>query len=482
MSHLTPDVIDGAEALPASSSDMALLLADLKVHRPTYRTYRDYYDGKQPIEFAGEKLQGAFGDHLAELTCNRVAPAIDAVADRLYIQGFTSASGAKNTKAEEIWQRNDMDRGHGELHIEALSAGDGYLLVWPDADGQAKMYVQRAEWIAVDFDLEQPGELRVAGKAWRQADKRWRLNLYYRYRLEKYLTRDATEGADVPTDTELFDRFAEPGDVVWPIPYDAAWAGTVPVFHFATNGRTGEYGKSEVAALISLQDRLNMTLANLAVAEEFQSYRQRWATGVQLTLNPKTGEPISPFTAGAGQLWAVHDANVKFGDFEASDLEMFGKAAEGHEIRIARTARIPLYHLLQTGAPESGEGLKTAEEPFVKKVIDRMRAFGPVWEAAMGHALKIEGANADVRVNWARAETRNEREFWELAAVKREMGVSPQQILREYGYTDREIQAFRDELAEHTETMAGLAAKAFNQGAAINENPADQNEPEPQDG
>jgi hypothetical protein len=148
---------------------------------------------------------------------------------------------------------------------------------------------------------------------------------------------------------------------------------------------------------------------------------------------------------------------------------------------MARTARIPLYHLLQTGAPESGEGLKTAEEPFVKKVLDRMRAFGPVWEAAMGHALKIEGANADVRVNWAKAETRNEREFWELAAIKREMGVSPQQILREYGYSDKEIEGFRDELAEHTETMAGLAAQAFNQGAAINENPADQNDPDPQD-
>ena len=471
MSHLTPE-LDGAEALPPGASDIAILTADLKAHRPTYTKYRDYYDGEQPIRFAGEKLQHAFGEELAELVCNRVAPAIDAVADRLYIQGFTTASGAANKVADEIWRRNGMDRGHGELHIEALTAGDGYLLVWPDAEGKARMYVQRAEWIAVDFDYENPGELRVAAKAWALSDKRWRLNLYYRDRLEKYITHNAIDDAKVPDDAKLYEPFAEDGEA-WPVMYDPAWTGTVPIFHFANNGRTGEYGKSEVRALMSLQNRLNMTLANLAIAEEFQSYRQRWATGLQPILDPTTGKAISPFTAGAGELWVSTGEATKFGDFEAADLDMFGNTAEGHEIRMARTARIPLYHLLQAGAPESGEGLKTAEEPFVKKVLDRMREFGPQHEAAMGHALKVEGTEPDARVNWARAETRNEREFWELGAIKREMGVSPQQILREYGYTDAEIEQFAQEIGEHTETMAGLAARAFAQGSAINERPAD---------
>lgn len=479
MSHLTPE-LDGAEVLPPGASDIAILTADLKAHRPTYLTYRNYYDGEQPIRFAGEKLQHAFGEELNELVCNRVAPAVDAVADRLQIQGFTTTSGAANDRAAEIWQRNGMDRVHGEVHTEALTAGDGYVLVWPDADGKALMYVQRAEWIAVDFDLEHPGELRVAAKAWRLADKRWRLNLYYRDRLEKYITHNAIDEPNAPDNEKLYEPFIEDNEA-WPVPYDQSWTGTVPIFHFANNGRTGEYGRSEVKALMSLQNRLNMTLANLAIAEEFQSYRQRWATGLQLILDPETGKPVSPFTAGAGQLWVSPNEAAKFGDFEAANLEMFSNTAEGHEIRMARTARIPLYHLLQAGAPESGEALKTAEEPFVKKVLDRMRSFGPVWEAAMGHALKIEGTEPDVRVNWARAETRNEREFWELSAIKREMGVSPQQILREYGYSDDEIEQFKAELAEHTETMMGMAAQAFNQGSAINERPADAEDADTED-
>jgi hypothetical protein len=225
-----------------------------------------------------------------------------------------------------------------------------------------------------------------------------------------------------------------------------------------------------------------MTLANLAIAEEYQSYRQRWAVGLEPIIDPDTGKEISPFSAGAGDLWAVASENTKFGEFSAADLAMFGETAEGHEKRIARTAGIPMHHLMQTGAPESGEALKTAEEPFVAKVRDRQRAFGPVWEAVMSHALKIEGeADPVANINWARAESRDEREFWELAAIKREMGVSPQQILREYGYTDAEIEDMRAEFGEHTETMANLAARAFNQGAAINEDPAEQNEPESPD-
>ena len=74
------------------------------------------------------------------------------------------------------------------------------------------------------------------------------------------------------------------------------------------------------------------------------------------------------------------------------------------------------------------------------------------------------------------------RAFWELAAIKRELGVSPQQILREYGYTDKQIEEMRDELAEHNEVMMGMAAKAFNEGAAINERPAEENEPTDSDG
>lgn len=456
----------------ASDRDIGALTADLRAHRPVYHKFRDYYDGIQEIRFAGEKLQTDFGKRLAKLVCNRISPAVDAIADRLQILGWTGADGEANDDAERIWRTNGMEAGHGEVHVEALSLGDGYVLVWPDADGRARMYVQRAENIAVVFDPENPGELRVAAKAWRLADHRWRLNLYYRDRLEKYITVNPTIGDDVPDDPKLYAPFSDE-DGVWPVVYDPAWTGVVPVFHFGNNARTGEYGRSEVAALIPLQDRLNMTLANLAIAEEFQSYRQRWATGIQPLYDEATGKPISPWRAGAGEIWLSANEAARFGDFEPADLAMFGTTAEGHEIRMARTARIPLFHLLQTGAPESGEALKTAEEPFVAKVRDRMRSFGPVWERAMALALRIEGvADPVVSVNWQRPETRNEREFWELAAIKRELGVSPQQILREYGYTDREIEQMREEIAEHARLMAGLAAQAFNRGVALDERPA----------
>lgn len=473
---------EGHESLDPNLGDIALLTADLRAHRPYYKLLRDYYDGKQEIKFAGEKLQTAFGEELAELVCNRIQPAVDALSDRLQVLGFSSADGATDQDAARIWAANDMDKGQGELHTEALTTGDGYLIVWPDLDGQPRIYVNSADSIAVIYDTEIPGKKRVAAKTWRRADRRWRLNLYYEDRLEKYVTRSAITGDDAPEDPNIYEPYSDPDDLAWPIRYDPAWGNIVPVFHFANNARTGQYGKSEVAPLISLQNRLNMTLANLAVAEEFQSYRQRWATGIQPVLDPETGKPVSPFQAGAGQLWIATAKEAAFGDFEAADLAMFGDTAEGHEVRIARTARIPLYHLLQSGAPESGEGLKTAEEPFVAKIRDRQKSFGPEHGRAMEHALRIAGkSNAQLRTIWQRAETRDDREFWEVAAIRREMGVSPQQILREYGYSDKEIEKFREEIAEHTQLMTGLAAQAFNQGVALDEAPAGEGDEDDED-
>lgn len=444
-------------------SDIALLTADMAERAANYARYAAYYAGRQEIEFAGEKLQSAFGDALAGLVCNRCAPVVDAFADRLQIAGFTDANGKADEVADAVWTANTMHRGAGEIHTEALTSGDAYLIVWPDMEtGAPRLYPNLGSRMAILYDDEVPGQVSVAAKAWRLRDRRWRLNLYYADRLEKYISAASTDAA--PTSTAAYQPYQDDGDRAWPVAYDASWTGTVPVFHFANNARTASYGRSELADIIPLQDRLNMSLANLAIAEEFQSFRQRWATGLQPLRDPNTGEYVTPFKAGAGQIWLATNEATKFGDFEAADLNMFGATAEGWETRIARTARVPMHYLLQTGQV-SGETLKVAEGPFVAKVEDRQRAFGIVWERAMTFALRVAGiSDTELSVQWQPAESRIDKEFWEVAALRAERGVSDQQILREFGYTDAEIEQMADEAQATADKVGAAMGAAFNAG------------------
>lgn len=441
--------------------DLMYLADDINKRRKRIDTFNDYYAGKQRNEFVGDKLQDEFGDRLQSLSCNRCAPVVDTISDKLQVEAFQDRSQFDlGDEATAFWTENDMELIAGEVHTEALVTGDAFVIVWPDANGVPVVYRQKTEEMAVLFDYE-TRTIVVAAKAWRFRGGYWRVNLYYKDRLEKYIS--IRPDAVLPTSDSAWKQYEDDGDGQWPIYHDF---GRVPVFHFATNARTGEYGKSELQDIIPLQDRLNQTIANLAIAEEYQSYPQRYATGLQVDIDKETGLPIDPFKGGSGanRMYVTPSGDVKFGQFAAADLSQFETVLEGHEKRIARTARVPMHYLIQTGTPPSGEALKTAEAPFVAKVVDRQRAFGSTWAEMMDFImLQLTNKPSRLKTLWKSPESRSDSDFWKSAVVKREIGVSPVQILKEAGYSDEEIQRFPDEMQGFDGTMADAMAKAFNE-------------------
>lgn len=453
--------------MEGSAQLVATLAGHINARAVMLAKYRDYYLGKQEIIFAGEKLQKGFGEKLAALSCNRCGNVCDAIADRLQIEGFVDDAGKASTAANDLWIANGMDISHGEVHIESLIAGDGYVIVWPDmTTGEPILFPNYADRMAVACKEENPRELEAALKVWRQRSGKIRANLYTTTHLEKWVTKSAAE--EPPEDAESWERFEEEGDTAWPIPYLGNYAqGRVPVFHFGNNARMGEYGISELASIIPLQDRLNQTLATLAVAEEHQSFRQRWATGIQQVKDAE-GKTVSPWIGGPGQLWATSSKEAQFGDFEAADLGQFNETAEGWELRIARTARIPIHYLLGGENAPSGEMLKTAEGPFVAKIADRQRERGATWADCMEYALRAKsGTEANLSPVWKSAESRSDNDFWRNAGLRRDRGVSDQQILREFGYTDEEIEKMLEEIAEKGDAMGEAMARAFNRETSL---------------
>jgi len=444
-------------------TDIQMALDQMRAKAPYYALYAAYYDGEHRLAFATEKWKTTFAALFRSLTDNLCEIVVDAPAERLQITGFGVEAGASAvpTRAAEIWQANRMDVRAGFVHREALRAGDGYLLVWPNEIGEPVFWPQLASLCTVGYDQEYDNKVAWAAKAWADTTlRRLRLNLYYPDRIEKYSTVSSYAYQTALPDRALsFEPFLE--NEPWPLPNP--W-GVVPLFHFANNAWLTAFGRSELKSVIPLQDALNKTLADQLVAQEFQAFPQRWAVGLEIETDPITGRARAPFDPGADRLWAAANENIKFGQFDAANLKQYLDIEESLRLEITRIAALPPHFMQQwSGTAPSGEALKTAEARFVKKIQDRQASFGNIWEDSMTLALRMAGeANDATRLStqWADAAPTSETELLNNILVKEQIGISKEQALKEAGYGEQDIQRMQDE----KQAAADAQRQMFNSG------------------
>ncbi len=429
-------------------------LADLRMRAIKYERPERYYNGEHDLKFATEKFENTFGTLFREFALNLCPVVCDAVRDKLRINSFgvqsSEVAELKNSEnfatsvtlvTHRVWHRNRMATRAGEVHKEALKTGDAYLIVWPDDLGRACLYPNRATNISVAYDEDSLGRIAFAAKAWRTSDKHIRLNLLYPDRIERYISKEKSEGA-LPEAKE-FEPFVQSarfsvssGDAAKQAeactlnnPY-----GVVPVFHFANNADLGTYGRSELEAAIPVQDGLNKSVLDMLVAMEYSAFRQRWVAGIEVDYDGE-GKAISPFKNGIDNLW-VAGKDARFGDFEAAQLDQFLRVKDSFRVDIASVTGTPLHYFLQqVGEFASGESLKQSGTRFLAKVRDRQESFGQVWADAMSFALRIEGnPGTQLLTNWEDPSPMTERERLENLLLKRQLGLPIEQALIEAGY------------------------------------------------
>ena len=422
-----------------------------------YALYAAYYAGQHRMAFATDKFKSTFGRLFATYAKNFCPRVIDSVVDRLRITGFGVEQGDPDAGAAAwaLWTANAMRRRAREVHTEVLTSGDAYLQVWPDADGVPRFYPNDARLMAVFYDADRPGTIAWAAKSWAAPDGRVRLTLYYRDRLEKYVTaRPVSAGATLRE--RLFVPYEVPGEP-WPLahPYDHC-----TVFHFANRAKVGAFGQSELAPILPVQDELNKAVMDMMVAMEVAALPQRYITGYEPVIDETTGRPQS-FSLEPGSIWALANEMAKVGEFSAANLEQFLAVQNTSKADIARLSATPMHHLmLQTGDFPSGEAMKTAEAPFVAKVEAAQDSLGPTWGEVLAFALRIQPAPvvATLTPDWADPEPRSEATFITNLATKREkLAVPTEQVWREAGYTEQEIADFQ--ALETARTQAEQAAR-----------------------
>ena len=407
-----------------------------------YEKTERYYRGEHNLAFASEKFQNTFGTLFREFALNLCPVICDALRDKLKVTGFSiDQSKTKHdvlrTELKQIWQRNRMAIRSGEIHKEALKNGDAYVIVWPGVNGEAMIFGNKAASCTVVYDDEIPGRIVWAAKYWRMADGRFRLNLFYPDRIERYASSAKNEGF-LPG-AKGFAPFTEAGSDTFIL--DNAY-GVVPVFHFANNADIGMPGMSELEAAIPVQDGLNKSVLDMLVAMEYSSFRQRWAAGIELEADEATGAVIEPFKSGVDRLWTTQNPEARFGDFQAADLNQFLNVKDGFRADMASVTGMPLHYFSQhiQGLP-SGDSLKKSETRFLAKVRDRQESFGQIWADVMEFAARCEGIGSENRLltMWEDPAPLSEREFLENLLLKKQLGTSAEQTLSEAGYGDDDL-------------------------------------------
>lgn len=502
------------ELTPQTNAWLDQIVTDAKNRVAPYERFERYYDGDHNIKLThrAKKYLEASGFRYAHNFCERI---VDAVTDNLIVSGVTvkvtpaaTATAATPTQSATVsdatteldvsdnadpgaaltaWLEEHLDEiGFDEIatvvHHDAVEKGDGYAQAYYDADNERPEIAYESPKACVPkYRQGRPHQLEYVAKTWEDEQPIGdgtttlalrRVTVYFADRIEKYVQPDGQKWAKW-WDSE--DGLENPDDadsgLRWPVPWVRAAtpdaepdARGLPVAHFRNKARGKRYGKSELRTALPQQDALNKRMIDLDLVNDSQGYAQRWATGVQSTAKLK---------GHAGSIWSTAKDTAKFGQFPAADPKGLLSTIDSAIQHLAGTTATPVHSLLIIGAIPSGEALKTAESPYVRKMRRKQSTFGRNWAdillqvilIAIDHELvKVDGiddAKITVEVHWESAETRNEKEHWEVQNLKQTAGVSQHTTLQEDGYDGTQERALR--AAETQATTAAITA-AVNRG------------------
>jgi hypothetical protein len=440
------------------------LVEKVQARADDYELYHDYWKGDNALPIATVEFQSRFGTLFENYRDNLARPIVKTAESRIRITGFGDGKGLAE-KAQELWDDNEMNLKSQYVHVETLVKGDGYVIVLPKTDGTPGIWPQISNSCAILYDEVMPDEKVAAFKFWvtevdDKGTKYVRANLYFEDRIERYISVSAT--STLESDFSRYEEYTEDAtDDSEAIPATTTHkVGEVPMFELNANyDITDGRGRSDLADATGPIDAVNKTILDMLTASEFTAEPQRFATGVEIPIDPQTGEPLETYKAGKQKLWTAPNEQARFGQFTAGDLSSYTDAVELLVDQLTFATATPGYAMMKTEEFPSGEALRSAEAPLRGRVSDHQDAFGPVWHAVILAALALDSSEVEgvaaktVKPEWLPVNAPfATAEFMEELKVKAEtLGVPEEMLWREAGYTAEEIEemkAMREEEAE----------------------------------
>ncbi|MEG8275767.1 phage portal protein [Streptomyces sp. AHA2] len=400
-------------------------------------TMRQYYSGDHPLPMIQEKARSAFQRLLKQSRSNYTGLVVDATAERIQVDGFRFGDeDVGDQEAWRIWQASSMDADSDLLITEAVKVGRAFALVAPNPN-DASTPIITAEDATQAIVAYQPGSRRQRAAGLKTWVDDWTgqlmATLYLPDGLYKFQAPKPVQGVAKPS----WERRAVAGEP-WPAPNSM---GVVPLVEIQNRPDLLGEAHSEIEDVLDVQDRINKTLIDRMMAQEFSAFRQRWMTGYEVPVDDN-GQPIEPFKAAVDRLWVIEDEGVKVGEFSATDLGPYLASIEADVQHMAARTRTPAQYLLGKLSNVNGETLKATESGLVAKVRQRCRPLGEGLEEVVRLYLKAAGDTRDlasIEVIWHNPEFRTEGELVDALLKMSTLGVPHEALWERWGASQTEI-------------------------------------------
>lgn len=429
-------------------------LDDARVARlPDLEKHERYYSGNHPLPFLPPKHEQEYKAEFLELLeqsrSNFMELVVDAELERLQVDGFR-LSGQSDQKADEatwaIWQANQMDAEAPVGFTEALSKGIGYLSVWEGPEHPT---------IAVEDPLQtivgyEPGSnyrrRQAALKVWTDD---WtghqRANVYLPDGIYKF---DRPENAE--NWTEIDDDFVKN-----PLP------GVVPIVPLRNRPRLRAEGRSEIANLITDQQRINSVLFYLMMAGFHTAWRQKAVSGLTVDEDPETGQIKKPFNPRMDEVLWTEDPQARWHEFGQTDLKGYIETIEQKVLHISVKSQTPRHYLIQQGQSPSGDAMDSAEAGLVRKCWRAQTSLGEGLEEALRLARRFAGETndpVDSEIVWADARHRTESQITDAIIKQHAAGLITTAMAQEkLGYSTTQIERMSKDLVAESLARQGVS-------------------------
>ncbi|MFE7399625.1 phage portal protein [Streptomyces sp. NPDC057557] len=420
--------------------------------RPGLTSLRKAAEGKPKLPHVPGVDPREIAEWMRDARTNWLSLVIDSPGERLGVDGFrfgdtdsdtSDGAATSDTEANRIWQENSMDADSSLVHYGAMSQRRAFVLVERGDDGRPVLTHETPTQVAVEHEQGNRRKLAAGLKLWRDDwTGQTRATLWTPTQVHEFTTKtQAPAFSGRSAELRGWDALALPNH---PDGYRTNELGAVPLVPFINRRNRRPEGFAEHEDVLSIQNRINLSLINLIAAMKYGAFRQRYAAGLEVDEDPLTGKAIQPFQLDIRKLWTTDDADVKFGEFAATDLVPYVRAVEAAVQDLAAISRTPPHYLIGAVVNVSGDALKAAETGLISKVRDRQRVFGESWENVMRLAFRVLGDETRAKAwsaetIWRDPESRTVSELADAAVKKASAGVPWRQRMEDMGYTPAQI-------------------------------------------
>lgn len=382
-----------AVALPTaglSDDELALIraLSD-KIQAKSIRNEKRkaYYDGTNRVRQLGISIPPQL--QRIETVVGWPSTAVDALAERLTIDGFSSDADLSSLGLDEWWEDNGGPVEAGMVITDSLIYGVTFLAVSPGGPGEPNplLTIEPASTMSGVWDARK---------------RRLTSALHVGYGADGNMAEFT-----LFTDTEVIEGVSSAGNwVVDRRPHDVGRPPVVPLINKPRAGR--RWGSSEITRpLMAYTDTAVRTLLGMEVAREFYSSPQRYLLGAdEGAFEDAEGNRKTAWETYLGRFMAIgrdEEGRIpEVGQFQASSPAPYVEQVKLLAEMVAAEGAMPVTYLgFHTDNPPGGDGIRAQESRLVKRAELRQATAGPVFSEIAEMAMTmLHGETPRITTRW----------------------------------------------------------------------------------